>query len=85
MLGSFSDLAIDLEQVGAFQSLEAEKVVAKVAIVDDCAVQNVLVTHDAVVRLLADHGRGLAGLWINIMVQIASHVGKDLFGFLVQI
>lgn len=66
VLRTLGDATIYFEQVGALQSLEAKIVVAKVAVIYDCRIEDVLVPDDAVIGGLADHGRGLACLWVDI-------------------
>lgn len=57
VLGAFGDAAVDAEEVGALERLEAKVVVVEVAVVDDGAVEGLRVGHDSLVRLVGNHGR----------------------------
>ena len=78
VLGTFGDLAIDLEQIRSLERLEAKEVVVEITIVDDRRVEAILVLDDGIVGVLGNHGRVFAGLWVDVVEQIGSN-GRELF------
>ncbi len=69
VLGSLGDLAVDAEEVGTLERLEAEEVVVEVALVDDGRVELVLVLHDDLVGGVRDHGAVTAILGVDVLVE----------------
>jgi hypothetical protein len=63
--GSLCNASIDAEEVRSLKCLESEKVVVEIAVVDDGRVENIRVSLDNLVCLLADHGRVLPILRVD--------------------
>ena len=85
MLRPLHRLAVDLEQVGLLEGLEAEIVVVEVAVVDDGGVEAVRVGPDDFAQLRRDQGLGAAVARIHRVVQVLDHVAEHLLGLLVQV
>lgn len=60
-------------------------VVLEIPVIDDGAIERLLVGHDGLVRLGADHGRILARLGVDPRVQVLDDLAKHLFRLLVQV
>ena len=85
VLGAFGNLAVDFEEIGLFERLEAKVVQLKVAIVNDGAIENVLVLHDDIVGFFAHEGSRLSRLWVNVVVKQIDNLRKDLARHFVEI
>ena len=85
VLGTLGDLAVDLEQVGLLQSLEAEVVELKVTVVHNGGVEGVLVLHDDVVDVLGNEGGGLTGLGVDVVAESLDVLREALGRHLVHI
>lgn len=59
--------------------------VIEVAVVDDCRIELIGVLHDDLVSVVGDHGCGLVGLGVDVMVEIRDHGGELLPSLLVQV
>lgn len=59
--------------------------VVVVTVVDNSRVELVLVLHDNFVDVVCNHGGAVARLRVDIGVEVVDHVGKGLFGLLVQV
>lgn len=78
-------LAAHLEQVGLLESLEAEVVVLEVAVVHDGRVELVLVILDDAFQLVGDERAMLAGLGVDVPVQLVHGLAEGLGGLLVHV
>mmetsp|Transcript_58906 Transcript_58906/g.162848 ORF Transcript_58906/g.162848 Transcript_58906/m.162848 type:complete len:327 (-) Transcript_58906:3-983(-) len=85
VLRALRDLAIDLEEVRALKSFEAEVIKLEVAVVDDGRVEALLVLHDYVEHILRDERRRLAGLRVDVGAQALDVLRERLLGLLVQV
>jgi hypothetical protein len=85
MLRSFRNAIVDTEEVRPFQSLESKIVVVEVPVVDDGRVELLRVGHDVVVGQLGNHGGVLAGLGVDVVVEVFNDSRKLFLGFFLEI
>jgi hypothetical protein len=70
VLRTFSNLAVQTQQIRPLQGLEAEILIVEVTIIDNGRIQLISMLHDNVVDLLGDHGCSLVVLGVDIVVEI---------------
>ena len=83
VLGTFDDLALDLEEVGALQGLEPEEVVVEVAGVVKFGVDLVSVLLEDVVDLFGEEWSRVAAL-VLVGIKGVSHLSDVIIGHLVE-
>lgn len=85
VLRSLDNLAVDSEEVRSLERLETEVVVSEISVVDDGRVEQVFVLHDDLVNVVRDHGRILARLGVDPLVQVIDDGREGFLGLLVQV
>ena len=85
VLRPLGDLAVQLQQVGLLQRLEAGVVEFEVPVVQYGAVQYVPVGHHHLIYVLRHEGRRLARLRMRVVAKGLHYLREALFGLLVQI
>ena len=85
VLGALGNLAVDLEEVGFLQGLEAKVIVLEVAVMDDGGVEAVLVGHDDLVVPIRNERSLLSSLGVHVVVENFNVVREPLMGHLVQV
>jgi len=63
----------------------AQELVVVVPVVDNSAIQLILVLHDDLIDVVGNHGGILVGLGVLVLVQVRDDVRKGLLRLLVQV
>ena len=85
VLRTLGDLAVDLQEVGFLQRLEAEEVVAEVAVVDDRRVEHLAVVPDDLEDIIRDQRSRLVGVRVDVLVEVLHRLAERLLRVLVQV
>ena len=85
VLRALNDALVDAHQISTAQRLEPKVIVAIVSVVDNRAVQSLLVLHDDLQDLITHQRRVVPRFRVHIGMKLLHHIRKDLGGLLVQI